>query len=167
MSGTAYRNAKSFFPDASQTQIVIYEPTYCGIQDVQKVCFSYGGLVLELEPAKYMSPRHTLIPAEDGEGTLKDVHISRIGFSFIQPLTEGMTAKELRYEIRLIRADGTILTDEKMREIGHGGAFSLGPDMTETKYTGNWGRVPAFALIDLDDYCGLQINGTSYYYDHD
>ena len=164
MSGTAYGRVKSFIPDASQTMIVIYKPRECGILDVRKLCFGYGGLVLELEPAKHMSPWYTLIPEESGEDTLKDVHISRIGFSFIQPVTEGVAAEELRYEIRLIRADRTVLTDEEMREIGHGGSFVLGSDMTETKFNGNWGRVPAFALIDLDEYCGLQINGTNYYY---
>ena len=164
MSGTAYGRVKSFIPDASQTMIVIYKPTECRILDVHKLCFGYGGLVLELEPAKHMSPWYTLTPEENSEDILKDVHISRIGFSFIQPLTEGMSVKELRYNIHLIRTDGTVLTDEEMGEFGRSYRNLFLPDADETKFVGNWGRVPAFALIDLDDYCGLQINGTNYYY---
>lgn len=164
MSGTAYGRVKSFILDASQTMIVIYKPRECGILDVHKLCFGYGGLVLELEPAKHMSPWYTLTPEKSGDDTLKDVHISRIGFSFVQPLSEGMSVKELRYKLYLIRTDGTVLTSEEMGEFGYGYSNLFLPDADETKFVGNWGRVPAFALIDLDEYCGLQINGTNYYY---
>ena len=82
-----------------------------------------------------------------------------------------LAKRECRYEkthalrdFTLIRTDGTVLGAEEMHEIGFGGIFVWSVDKSETKFTGNWGRVPAFALIDLDEYCGLQINGTNYYY---
>jgi len=157
------RKAKSLFPDASQTRVIMYEPKSCDIKDVQKVCFSYGGLVLELEPANYMSPQCNLEPEENNEA-LTNVRISRVGFSFVQPISEEMSDEDLTYDIRLIRADGSVLTNDEMREIGVHSSVFLAPEMTETKITGNWGRIPAITIIDLDDYCGLQINGENYYY---
>ena len=154
--------AKSFFPDASQTRVIMYEPKSCGMADVQKVCFSYDGLVLEVEPANYMTPHYNLV-AENDSATLSGVRMSRIGFSFIQPISEEMSAEELIYDISLIRADGTVLSTDEMRGIGLAYSVSTAHHMEETKVTGTWGQIPSITILDLDEYSGLQINGEKYY----
>ena len=111
-----------------------------------------------------MSPSYVLVPKETSDDVLKNVHISRIGFSFVQPFVEGMVLRDLQYDICLIRTDGTVLTDDEMREIGRSYGSAFLPDTGDTQFTGNWGGMPAMKLIDLDEYCGLQINGTNYYY---
>ena len=158
------RKTKSLFPDASQTRVIMYKPKSCGIKDIQKVCFSYDGLVLELEPVNYMSPQYDLAPDENTCGTFTDIRISRVGFSFVQAISEEMSAEDLTYDISLIRTDGTVLSVEEMKEIGSLYSVSFSPILTEAKITGNWGRIPAIAIINLDDYCGVQINGENYYY---
>lgn len=164
MQKSVSRKAKSFFKDASQTYIISYRPKEYSISNIQKVCLGYGGLVLELEVAKHMSPEYALVSEEGSSDAITDLRISRVGLSFIQPIMEEMSEDDFNYEIKLIRADGTVLTDEEMREIGVNINSSFGFGMTEVKITGNWGRVPAIAIINLDDYCGVQINGTNYYY---
>ena len=164
MSNSAFGRVKSFIPDAAQTRIVRFVPTSCSIQEVQKICFSYGGLTLEINPEEYMSPSYVLVPKESSDDVLKNVHISRIGFSFVQPFVEGMVLRDLQYDICLIRTDGTVLTDDEMRELGRSYNSAFLPDTGETQFTGNWGGMPAMKLIDLDEYCGLQIKGTNYYY---
>lgn len=155
--------AKSFFPDASQTRVIMYEPKSCGMEDVQKVCFSYDGLVLEVEPSNYMSPHYNLA-AENDSMMLTGVRMSRIGFSFVQAISEEMSAEELIYDVTLIRADGTVLSADEMREIGVMYSVSTAPHIKETRITGTWGTIPSITIINLDEYCGLQINGENYYY---
>lgn len=154
--------AKSYFPDAAQTRVIMYEPKSCDMKDVQTVCFSYGGLVLEVEPTNYMSPHYDLV-AENDSAPLIDVGLSRIGFSFVQPLSDEMSAEELAYDIRLIRADGSVLSKDEMRVIGSAHSISTAPDLEETKIKGEWGSIPSLTIINLDEYCGLQINGENYY----
>lgn len=155
--------AKSFFPDASQTRVIMYEPRSCGMNDVQKVCFSYDGLILEVKPSNYMSPHYNLAEENDS-ATLTGVRMSRVGFSFVQAISEEMSAEELIYDVSLIRADGTVLSTDEMREIGLTYSVSTAPHIEETRITGTWGNIPSITIINLDDYCGLQINGENYYY---
>ena len=159
---TRWGKAKSYFPDAAQTRVIMYEPKSCGMKDVHTVCFSYDCLVLEVDPANYMSPHYDLV-AENDSAPLTDVGISRIGFSFVQPLSDEISAEELAYDIRLIRADGSVLSKDEMRVIGSAHSISTAPDLEETKIKGEWGSIPSLTIINLDEYCGLQINGEKYY----
>ena len=163
-SGTYTRRGKamSYFPDAAQTMVIMYEPKYCGMRDVKTVCFNYDSLVLEVEPANYMSPHYKLV-AENDSAPLTDVGLSRIGFSFVQPLSDEISSEELAYDIRLIRADGSVLSKDEMRVIGSAHSISTAPDLEETKIKGEWGSIPSLTIINLDEYCGLQINGENYY----
>ena len=121
--------------------------------DIPTVCFAYGGLTLEVDTAAHFSPGREL-PAE-GSGGLTEVSLSRLGFSFCPP-TEGAD-----WDIRLIRADGTVQTEEEMREIGV--SYSVGPGPEGgIRVGGNWGCLPAAALIDMEEYIGLEINGETY-----
>ncbi len=133
------------------------------MNDIQKVCLGFDDLVLELNVAEHMSPEHDLEPKSGNTSALTEVHMSRVGFSFMLPISDEMDAPEAS-EIRLIRADKTVLSSEEMHGIGVSTDYSIEPNVAETTVRGNWGRIPAIGLIDLDDYCGIQIGGENYYY---
>ena len=157
------KKAKSLFPDATRTSVIAYTPKTCGISDVEKVCFSYGGLVLEVLPENYLTECYKLDAGINQN--ISAIQLSRVGFSFTQSISGESELDEFVYDIRLIRDDGTVLTAEEMRRIGYSHDFSMRADLGETKIVGNWGQIPTITILNLDDYSGLQINGENYYYE--
>lgn len=153
MDGTVPGKGISHIPDADQTFVVLYEPRGCAMTDIPTVCFAYGGLTLEADTAAHFSPGRAL--SAEGDEELTEVSFSRLGFAFCPP------AEAADWDIRLIRADGTVLTEEEMREIGVSYSVGLGPE-ERIRVSGNWGCLPAVTLIDMEEYAGLEINGETY-----
>jgi len=168
VSGSTYmnegRSTKSLFQDASQTRIIAYSPC-AGMSNIEAVCVHFEGLTLEVKLEDYITQRHRLMPKTENGEAITDVHISRMGFAFIHVIPEGSEHPKgtEAYDVRLIRTDGSVLTVEEMRAIGRRWS-NMFISATETKILGTWGPMPAIALIELNDYCGLQIDGENYYY---
>ena len=144
------------FPDADMTFLLCYELGRERMAETEAVCFGYGDLTAEVEVSDYRLPEVSLVP-EKGEGELEDVRLSALGLYFTAPAPEGMP----EFTVRLIHADGRVASQEEMREIGVHLSCG-GGDGAAMPVTGNWGSAPALRLIDLEDYCGVEINGTRY-----
>ena len=148
--------SNTHFPDADMTFLLCYELGRERMAEVETVCFGYEDLTAEVDVSAYRFPEAALLP-ENGEGELTDVRLSALGLYFTAPCTEELP----KFTVRLIHADGTVAGEEEMWEIGVHLSFS-GGDGADMPVTGNWGSAPALRLIDLEDYCGVQINGTNY-----
>lgn len=148
--------SNTHFPDADMTFLLCYELGRERMAEVETVCFGYEDLTAEVDVSAYRFPEAALLP-ENGEGELTDVRLSALGLYFTAPCTEELP----EFTVRLIHADGTVAGEEEMWEIGVHLSFS-GGDGAAMPVTGNWGSAPALRLIDLEDYCGVQINGTNY-----
>ena len=148
--------SNNHFPDADMTFLLCYELGRERMAEVETVCFGYEDLTAEVDVSAYRFPEAALLP-ENGEGELTDVRLSALGLYFTAPCTEELP----EFTVRLIHADGTVAGEEEMWEIGVHLSFS-GGDGADMPVTGNWGSAPALRLIDLEDYCGVQINGTNY-----
>ena len=155
--------AKSLFEDADATFIISYYLGDIQMREIKSVCLGYDGLVLELEVAGHLSPEYTLQPETVDSSTLQNFRISRIGLYFTAPAAD-TPADQLQFEIRLIYADGTVASQEEMRDLGVHLSWSGSADDAETEVTGSWGSGASIAILDLEDYCGVQVNGANYYY---
>lgn len=166
---TGRRKAVSMIPDAHATYIISYRFDDNNLSEIEKVGFAFEGLAVEVDVNDYLSPMYRL-EAENGEGALTDAYVSRISFGFTYHFDEPITDEDIEnmnieYDIRLIRADGTVLTDEEMGEdIGYSMSGGYGTGDMEECLDGRWmnGHMPE--IINLEDYCGLQVNGVNYYF---
>lgn len=168
------RKAMSMMPDADMSYLVI--GTFTGnarMSDVEKVCFSYEGLTLELDVGEYITPEYELYPENPSGSTVTDFYVSRLGYSFTVPLTDESTTGELNpddldfddlkagiTDLRLICQDGSII---KPGYCGSGG--SADGDEICFEY-GRWagGSAVSLGLIDPENYLGVQLNGENYYF---
>lgn len=149
--------SNTHFSDADMTFLISCDLGRERMAETEKVCFGYGDLTAEVDVSAYRFPEAVLV-SEDGEGELTDVRLSSIGLYFTAPYTE----EPFQFTVRLIHADGTLASREEMEEIGlHLSGRNQG-DGTAMPVTGNWGSAPALRLIDLEDYCGVEINGVRY-----
>lgn len=163
------RKAESVIPDAHMTYVISYQFDDNNLSETEAIGFAFEGLAVEVDVNDYLAQMYHL-EAENGEGKITDVFMSSISFGFTShfdtPATdEDVAVDKAEYDIRLIRADGTVLTLKEMGEsIGYSysGGYSTGD--TEEYIGGCWveGHMPK--ILDLEDYCGMQINGVNYYY---
>lgn len=151
------RKSNSLFPDADMTFLLCYDLGREQMETVETVCFGYGDLTAEVDVAAHSSPEVALCP-EEGEGELTDLRLSRLGLYFTAPALERPT----EFTVRLIHADGTVATEEEMLEIGVHLTMSDAAEDGTMSVIGNWGSAPALRLIDLEEYCGVEINGVRY-----
>ncbi|GEM_PF-1283159 len=161
------KKAKTMFGDADQTYIYTYElygDDGISMNDIKTLCFAYEGLVLEVDVQQYVSEERNLY-AENSDGTeqIVDFYASRIGFYFTAILDDDF---DDTFDIKLIYANGTV--DEYTgRDLGY--QLSFGYNTEEDKITyvsGCWGgeSIVSIGIIDLADYCGIQVNGINYYF---
>ncbi len=152
------RQAVSHFEDANLTYVVICNlPSHVSMEDIGKIWLTYQDLTLEVSIQDYLCPEYALEPEEEGLPEITDLRMSALGFSYTT------TDEELYLDLKPIFADGTVY--ENFSEdygISSGGEWSDGP----TAVTGHWcaGSPLALAVLDLEDYCGLQVNGVNYYF---
>ena len=148
--------SNTHFPDADMTFLLCYELGRERMAEVETVCFGYEELTAEVKVSDYRLPEVSLA-SEEGEGEMENIRLSAMGLYFTAPAPEGMP----EFTIHLIHADGTTASQEEMREIGVHLTFS-GGDGAAMQVTGNWGSAPALRFLDLEDYCGVEINGVRY-----
>ena len=168
MNSIEGRKAVSMIPDAHAVYIITYQFEK-NLSEIEKVGFSFEGLSVEVDANEYLVPTFGLA-AEDGEGKLTDAYISCISFGFTYhfdaPLTEeAVNDMNVNCEIRMIRADGSVLTREEMgEEVGYSmtGGYDAGD--TETDIDGCWEKGYLPEILDLEEYCGMQVNGVNYYF---
>lgn len=155
--------SKSLFEDADATFIISYYLESGQMCSVKSVCLGYDGLELELAVAGFLSPEYTLQPEIADSSTLHSFRMSRIGLYFSVPASD-CPADQLTFDVRLIYADGTVASQEEMRELGLSLSWSSPADNEDVEVTGHWGSAASIAILNLEDYCGVQVNGVNYYY---
>ncbi len=159
------RKAQTMFADADMTYLLTgFLGANVTMNDIDKVCFAFEGLTLEVDIQNYIAPEVELVPEVPSEDSLTEFHVSRLGFYYTGPLPDG----EIKpFEMKLIRSDGTIWED-CADELGwRSDTTYLGDDDSMTvSCVGYWGGGShvAVGLIDLADFCGVQINGQNYYF---
>jgi len=162
------RKAVSMIPDAHATYIITYQFEK-NVSEIEKIGFSFEDLSVEVDANDYLVPTYGLM-TEDGNGKLSDAYVSCISFRFTYhfnaPLTEeDVNDMNVHCDIRMIRADGTILTREEMGvEVGYSmtGGYQAGD--IETRMDGCWEKGHLPEILDLEKYCGIQVNGVNYYF---
>ncbi|MBQ9853172.1 MAG: hypothetical protein IJO37_09710 [Ruminiclostridium sp.] len=154
---TGKSQAISHFEDADLTYVFAGTlPENCSMEDMDQVCLTYEGLSLSLPVGDYLCPEYALDPEGEGLPAVSHLRMSAIGFSYTT------TDEELYLDLLPIFTDGTVY--ESFRE-DYG--TSAGGDSHSV--TGHWcaGSPLALAVLDLNDYCGLQVNGVNYYFVED
>lgn len=158
MSGLG-KTAKTMFADADMTYLItLFFEDDITMSDIEKICFPYEDLTLEVNVQSYIAPEYVLTPEDPAESTITDFHISRIGFCFTMPAED-------TFDLKLIRADGTVVEEEE-REFGYSGSSGCSDEATVSRVSGYWcdGSPISIVIIDLEDYCGAQVNGENYYF---
>ncbi|MBQ2926206.1 MAG: hypothetical protein IJE03_05205 [Ruminiclostridium sp.] len=154
---TGKSQAISHFEDADLTYVFAGTlPENCSMEDMDQVCLTYEGLSLSLPVGDYLCPEYALEPEGEGLPAVSHLRMSAIGFSYTT------TEEELYLDLLPIYADGTVY--ESFREDYGTSAGGDGHSVT-----GHWcaGSPLALAVLDLNDYCGLQVNGVNYYFVED
>ena len=157
VGGEMEKQAVSLLEDADMTYELGGVLEYgMSMNDIDKVCFSFEGLTLEMETEGKVMPLVKLRPEDEKNCSAEDVYISRCGFYYTVP----ENSDDMCSGTYLIRTDGTVLTYGK-EDIGYSaGAETYGGSVI---VSGAWGDTPVgIGLIDLDDYIGLEINGEKY-----
>lgn len=162
------RKAVSMIPDAHATYIITYQFEN-KMSEIEKIGFSFEELYVEVDANEYLVPAYRL-EAEHGVGKLTDAYISSIAFGFTYHFDEPLTEEDVNdmnvdVEFQLIRADGTVLTREEMGVIV-GYSMSSGYQAGDTKMyvDGCWEKGHLPEIIDLEEYCGVQVDGVNYYF---
>lgn len=154
---TGKGQAISHFEDADLTYVFAGTlPEGHSMEDVDQICLTYEDLSLSLPVENYLCPEYALEPEGNGLPEVDHLRMSAIGFSYTT------TDEDLYLDLVPIYADGTVY--ETFRE-DYG--TSAGGDGHWV--TGHWcaGSPLALAVLDLADYCGLQVNGVNYYFVED
>lgn len=162
------RKAVSMIPDAHATYIITYQFEK-KMSEIKKIGFSFEELFVEVDANEYLVPTYSL-KAEHGEGKLTDAYISCIGFKFTYHFDEPLTEEDVNnmnvdVDFQLIRVDGTVLTREEMGVIV-GYSMTTGYQAGDTKLCvdGGWEKSHLPEIIDLEEYCGVQVDGVNYYF---
>ncbi len=154
------------FEDADMTFLIscyVDEDRAFSMSDLDVIRLEYEGLVLELDAENIIVPQQRLMPELPAADSVTDFSISRVGFYFIMPIQKN---GDTTFEISLIRRDGTLWRDVR-EELGYravSGGYLYGD--TTIAWIGHWGGGSAVSvgLIDLEDFCGAQVNGQNYYF---
>ena len=155
------RKATTMFADADMTYLVSGTLSNdINMSDINAICFEYEDLKLELDIAQYMFPEYELYAENTSIDDITNFHISRIGFYFTTPVDE-----DLSFDVKLIYADGSVF-ETTDKELGYRTNYSYSSEDEIAFVTGKWGgnSVSSIGIIDLEDYCGVQINGKNYYF---
>ncbi|MBQ3569775.1 MAG: DUF4179 domain-containing protein [Methanocorpusculum sp.] len=163
--GDGPRTAVTQFADADMTYLVtctVGENGEFTMSDLKTIRFTYEGLTVELDPSGIIDMERQLVAENPETATISDVYLSRLGFRFTMPVQEnGVNA----YELYLIKEDGT-LWEDGAKELGWSATGYHSTDDTEVTWAGYWGGGShvAVGFINLDDFCGVQINGENFYF---
>ena len=154
------RQTVSYFEDADLTYVFLGTlPEDLSMEDVDQICLTYKDLSLSLPVEDCLCPEYALEPEGEGIPEVSDLRMSALGFSYTT------TGQELIQDLLPIFSDGTVYDYEAFREdygYSSGAEWGDGPHAV----TGHWlgGSEMVLAVLDLDDYCGLQVNGVNYYF---
>ena len=154
---TGKSQAISHFEDADLTYVAACNlPSDVSMEDIDQVWLTYQDLTLNVSIQDFLCPEYTLEPEGVGLPEVSNLRMSAIGFSYT------ITAQEPFLDILPIFADGTIY-ENFSEDYG----TSAGGDGHSV--TGHWcaGSPLALAVLNLEDYCGLQVNGMNYYFVED
>jgi len=162
------RKAVSMIPGTHATYVITYLFDDYDLSEIQKVGFAYEGLFVEVNVRDSVTPCYRLESSDD-RANLTDVYVSSMGYGFTyhfeQPISENnIDRMDVFFEVNLIKADGTIMTREEMADIGMVENCGYSTGDTECDVRGYWetGHMPR--IINLEEYCGLQVNGVNYYF---
>ncbi|MBR3752715.1 MAG: hypothetical protein IKK50_06255 [Ruminiclostridium sp.] len=154
---TGKSQAISHFEDADLTYVAACNlPRDVSMEDMDQVWLTYEDLTLKVAIQDFLCPEYALEPEGEGLPEVSDLRMSAIGFSYTT------TEEELYLDLLPIYADGTVY-----KTFNEDYGTSAGGDGHSV--TGQWcsGSPLALAVLDLDDYCGLQVNGVNYYFVED
>ena len=159
-----YRN--SFFADADATFVVDCEfDGKHSMSEMDSIWITYQVLALKLDVQQYILPEYKLFTETETE--LTDLTISGLGVYFEAPEEWFRQARDdgSKLEFTMIRSDGSLY--ENNQEFGL--SWSAGCDEKYAHYSGAWKMKKKHAMmtidiLDLEEYCGIQINGVNYYY---
>lgn len=159
------RKAITMFDDADMTFLVscyVGEDSSFTMNDLDSILFEYEGLTLELDTENIVAPEQQLVPENPSASTVTNFYISRISFCFTMAIPENGVGS---FDLWLIKNDGT-LWKEGHDNLGFSATGMYSDDNTEITWIGYWGgdSVVSVGLIDLEDFCGAQINGENYYF---
>ena len=106
---------------------------------------------------------YTLIP--QGESELRNLSISPLGAYMEVPVSwfSREPGQGKHFDIDLIRRDGSLETDGKA---GLSLASGYNKPDTYAFVQGSWKmkKENTVGILDLEEYCGIRINGTDYYF---
>lgn len=151
--------AETMLADADMTYLItLFFEDDLTMEDVATVCFSYEGLTLSVDMQNYLAPEYLLTPENPDKSTITDFYLSRLGFYFTMPAGE-------EWVLQMIRADGTVETESEST-FGYTGSSGYSDEDVTARVYGYWcdGSPIAVAIIDLEEYCGVQVNGETYYF---
>ncbi len=157
---TGKSQAVSHFKDADLTYVAACNlPSDVSMEDIDQVWLTYQDLTLEVSIQDYLCPEYALEPEGEGLPGLSDLRASALGFSYT------ITAQEPFLEILPIFADGTVY-ENFSEDYGTSAGGGMRDGSSTCAVTGQWcsGSPLALAVLDLDDYCGLQVDGVNYYF---
>lgn len=137
------------------------------MEQMDRICVSYADLLLEVAVSEYLV---TAYPVETGEsGFLKNVCISPLGL-YLDARQDAvrregdMPGLVRPFEIFMIRRDGTVVEDTK--QFGLAMDITYNDDDAYIHMSGSWRtKMSTIYILDLSDFCGVQINGRKYYFD--
>lgn len=155
--------SKSMLEDADMTYVISYlfEQNGLHTHDIDTLHFAYQDLVLTMNMPKNIYPEYTLRPINAENSSFTEFSASCIGFYLT---AKCLDENDFLDDLRLIRTDGTLLSKEEMLEIGYSANYSDDEIPTEIYVEGRWGVSPTVAIINLDEYSGIQVNGVPYFF---
>lgn len=154
------RQAISHFEDADLTYVAACNlPSDVSMEDIDQVWLSYQDLLLKVSIQDFLCPEYALEPEGEGLPAVSHLRMSAIGFSYTT------TDEELYLDLLPIYADGTVY-ENFSEDYGTSAGGGMSDGSSTCAVTGQWcsGSPLALAVLDLDDYCGLQVNGVNYYF---
>lgn len=164
-SEDSIRTAATRFADADMTYLIsctVGEDSEFTMSDLKTIRFAYDGLTVELDPSAIIDAERQLVAENPETATISNVYLSRLGFRFTMPAEEnGVNA----YDLCLIKKDGTIW-EETSKDLGWSATGYHSDEDAEVTWSGYWGGGShvAVGFINLDDFCGVRINGENFYF---
>lgn len=159
------KKAKTMLEDADMTYLLTgFFADGISMNDMEKVCFAYEDLVLEVNVQEHIAPEYELYPENPNEDSVTDFHVSRIGFYFTMPVG---SEDDFHFDLKLIHADGTVWEGiGAAQDVGWRGDSGYSDEDTTAFVSGWWcgGSAVSIGILNLEDYCGVQVNGENYYF---
>lgn len=163
----------SQFEDADVSCILSCDwDSHTSMEDIKSICISYRDLTAELDIRQYITPEYSLTSSDPEADRLTNVRISSLGLYFDVPVDifpEDYATCDPddmpTFQIQMIRTDGSLLTEEEM-PFGLSIATGYNKEDEYAHVSGAWKGGSEFTIyiLDLSEYCGVQINGVNYYF---